>query len=456
MACALGALVLCMAPAMAQPANAAPAHRFHATLTVERPAPFVALPLTPSIYAHSERGRLADLQVVDAQGQNLPFALVAAPAAARTVSTQERPAKLYALPPAALATPSGQAAPVQIWLQGQQVVVAANPAAPSAKPAAPSPGWVVDTGAQEPQASSPNALRVEWAAAADFNQSLQVDSSDDLKTWRGSGHAQLVSLTSGEPALRQPVVPLPAGIGRYVRLRWDEPAAAPALTGAWAQTTETLPSAGNDTAASTFTASAVPLSEDPKAPGAMVFELPAPLPVAQLTVQWPQGNQLWPLRVQWRADTTGPWQEGGAAVFYRLQRSDTASFSPPLALATTARQFRLVPTQGTLGLATSAPSVQVQAKLPWLVFVQQGTAPYELRAGASAGPNMALPASTLMANVEEERPRFGRASLQPFSENTQAAAQAAQQQRWAEWRPRLLWAVLLLGVAGLGAMVWRL
>jgi hypothetical protein len=36
------------------------------------------------------------------------------------------------------------------------------------------------------------------------------------------------------------------------------------------------------------------------------------------------------------------------------------------------------------------------------------------------------------------------------------AQQVARDEQLAAWRPKLLWAVLLAGVAGIGFMVWRL
>jgi Protein of unknown function (DUF3999) len=58
--------------------------------------------------------------------------------------------------------------------------------------------------------------------------------------------------------------------------------------------------------------------------------------------------------------------------------------------------------------------------------------------------------------LDAERARFGRAELGAFSADAtiERAAERAEQQ--ARWRPALLWGVLLLGVAGLGTLVWRL
>jgi len=58
--------------------------------------------------------------------------------------------------------------------------------------------------------------------------------------------------------------------------------------------------------------------------------------------------------------------------------------------------------------------------------------------------------------LESERPRFGHAELGAFVADEAVARAVAAESRQARFRPWLLWAVLLAGVAGLGTLVWRL
>jgi hypothetical protein len=98
----------------------------------------------------------------------------------------------------------------------------------------------------------------------------------------------------------------------------------------------------------------------------------------------------------------------------------------------------------------------VRAELASLVFAAQGQAPYALLAGSAQAAPGALPLATVVPDLERERERFGRATLGPWSEVSEAAAQARRQERQAALRPWLLWSVLAAGVLGLGVMVWRL
>jgi len=67
-----------------------------------------------------------------------------------------------------------------------------------------------------------------------------------------------------------------------------------------------------------------------------------------------------------------------------------------------------------------------------------------------------LPASTLVPAIETERARFGSATFKSFTEIASAVQEIDRASRDAQWRPWRLWAVLLLGVAGLGTLVFRL
>jgi hypothetical protein len=58
--------------------------------------------------------------------------------------------------------------------------------------------------------------------------------------------------------------------------------------------------------------------------------------------------------------------------------------------------------------------------------------------------------------IDSERSRFGRAVLGEFSVDETAQHAAEQAARQARLRPWLLWGVLLVGVVGLAALVWRL
>jgi hypothetical protein len=130
--------------------------------------------------------------------------------------------------------------------------------------------------------------------------------------------------------------------------------------------------------------------------------------------------------------------------------------SPALPLAGNLRFLRLIPDERAAAIDVGQVRLLVQAQLASLVFASQGQPPYALLAGSRNAPAGALPASTLVPRLDEERARFGRAVLGAFTVIEAAAREAERAEQQARLRPWLLWSVLVAGVALLGALVWRL
>jgi hypothetical protein len=435
--------------------------RHRAEIVVERPGAFVKLPLPASAYARSARPPLQDLRVVDARGERVPFALLAPRPDEQHTRDQERMATLYPLPPrtsAGMTWPS----PVELTVEGDRISVKRRGPA-GAPPPARSPGWLVDLGERPRDDPRPHALRLQWSGPAEFTAGYVLETSDDLRAWRSRGGGQVMALTGSAGALAQPLVTLPEAGGRFVRLVWvDSAAAAPQLTAASA--VSRWPSSVTLDAPTELRAD--PSTEPAGAPanaGEAVdarrtphFDLGAPVPLVELELELAAGTQVVPARVQVRSRSDEAWQTVAAAVFYRFDSGGQARRSPPLALQRTARYVRLIPDERAAPLDAAQTHLRVRAQLISLVFAAQGTAPYALLAGSRQAAAGALPLATLVPGLEEERARFGQATLGAWSEVEPAVRQAEAQERMAALRPWLLWSVLLGGVAGLAFMVWRL
>jgi hypothetical protein len=428
---ALTAALLPLAAATGAPAAPSdePALRYSAPIRIEQPAPFVRLPLAPAALAHAQAPGLADLRIVDARGERVPFALLTPPAQA---FEQTRDARLYALPPLPAGTTDGAA--LSIDIVGDRIRVQRNGVALPA--GAQPPGWLVDLGT----GPAPAALRFAWPAGAEFSAGFRYELSDDLRQWRSGGAGQLLALNAPGGALTQPTLPLNAGPARYLRLWWSDPASAPRLSGATALTSRI--ESGDPPAAWRAEAQR---SND----GALECDLGAPLALASLQVEL-AGTAVLPLRVYGRERVSEPWRDLGGTVFYRVERDGAANTAPPFAVDATVRWLRLAPDPRSPAPARLPLALQV--KLPSVVFASQGTPPFMLRAGAPQAAPGALPATTLVPDLEHERSRFGRATLGDWSED----AAVARAEGLRAWRPALLWALLLAGVGGLGALVWRL
>jgi hypothetical protein len=433
-----------------------PLFRHRAPIVVERGAPFVKLPLPANAYAYTRPG-LPDLRVVDARGERVPFALLA-PRADEVLATEQlRDAVLYPLPP----RPAGNAAwpsPVDVVVEGDRITVRRRGAATPATPGARSPGWLFDLGERKRDDPVPQSLRLQWSGPAEFSTVYSFELSDDLRQWRPGGSGQVMALASPAGALTQPSVMLPTAPARFVRLVWTDVAGAPLLTGAHSVSSVRSSVTLDPPVEMIIAAGAEPVgkSADGGARRALHFDLGAPLPIVQLDLQLAGGTQVAPVRLQARTRADEPWQSLAGAVFYRLERNGVVSTSPPLPVQRTARFVRVVPDERAAALDPTQTRLAVRAQLSSVVFAAQGQAPYALLAGSPQAAIGALPLATLVPSPDDERPRFGRASLGPWSEVTEAMRQAETEQRRATLRPWLLWAVLVLGVASLAFMVWRL
>ena len=476
---ALAALLACIAQVAA--AGEA-AFRYEAPIVVEQGGAFLRLALPVNAYAHSRQPSLADLRIVDARGERVPFALAAprSPQAQETEST--RPVEIYPLPPRrpGQAEPAG---PLEVQVVGDRITVrryagAAGPAGAAAR-SGPVPGWLFDLGERASGEAQPDSLRLSWSAPAEFSAGFDLEVSDDLRRWRSAGGGQLLALNSASGRLTQPKVMLPAGgAPRFVRLRWVNAADAPVLSSAvqvrlsrgsvvldaptalMVQPATALSPSTPSTLSTPTTQSATSPAAKPTAtatledPGALLFDLGAVLPVVAIDLALPAVQRVAPVRVQGRSRLDEPWRDLALTVFYRIERGAGIDRPPPLALQANVRYLRLVPDPRSGPLP--ATPLAVQAQLLTLVFPAQGQAPYRLLAGSADAAPGALAISTLVPAFEEERARLGRAVLGAWNENEAVAREEAWQQRLVTWRPVLLWSVLLLGVASLGSVVWRL
>ena len=443
------ALLLCTTAWAADPAL-----RWQAPVEVQQAANFVVLPLPASAYGHSQSPGLADLRVVDATGQRVPFAwLPQPPAEARELL---RATTAYPLPRRASSTAT-LASPVEVLVQADQSIRVRRLGGPAPKADPQSPGWLFDLGERKANEPAPTRLRLAWSGPAEFGAGFDIDTSTTLREWRSAGSGQVMALSGpGGAPLVQREVPLPADVPRFVRLVWRDATAAPQLTGAESVASQQTPEVQDTPETLSIKPGPEPAGKQAPPPHALHFDLGGSLPVSSVALQLPPGTHVAPVRLQGRQRTDEPWRELGSWVYYRIERDGAPSSPPPFPLQGTWRYLRVLPDERAGALDPAQTQLVVKAQLARLVFASQGQPPWRLLAGAAGADSGALPVGTLVPQLETERPRLGRAQLGAWTEVAAVAQQAAAAERQAALRPWLLWAVLLGGVLLLGAMVWKL
>jgi len=451
------ALVAALCGATLAEAEPAP-FRYSAPIAIETAAPFVQVQLTPAVYGHTAQAELRALRVVDARGSRAPFELLA-PRSTLHTSEQVREATLYPLP-ARPSTAGVWPSPVDVVVEGDRISVKRHgPAATT--PAAPreSGGWLIDSGERRAGDAPPQSLRLRWSGPAEFTAAYRLESSDDLRQWRGAGSGQVLALQAQAGALTQPLVTLAEGSGRFVRLLWTEPQAAPALIGASVLVAERHLVALDSARELGFAASSEPAGTRPlddAARRSLHFDLGGALPLVDVDLAFASATHVAPLRLQGRVRVDDPWRDLGSGVFYRLERGGEVGNSPAIALPVTVRYLRLVPDERAAPLAGVDASLVVHAALATLVFAAQGEAPFRLLAGSADAPAGALPVAAVVPQLENERRRFGQGEVGAFVTDEAVVRAADAESRRARLGRWLLWGVLLAGVAGLGTLVWRL
>lgn len=404
-------LLLAAASAVAAP------HR--APVQITQAAPFLTLDATAEAWQHSAGSDLRDWELLDAQGRRVPFARV--PDDVR--ATPERQLQLAPLPPP---PPPRRAAS----------------APPSRLPA----GWLLDLGEPASWPAEPRQLRLRWPESAmPFQAGYRLETSADLQSWQWLGTGQLLGLRTTEGApLAQPLVNLPGRPLRYLRLVWDDPhrAVQPEAASVLSQPAGAAPR--QETRSVDLPA--------PDAEGGWVVPLGGPQPLLSLALAGSQGTWVLPVQVQTRASASSPWHTVARTVFFRVDRGIApADMAPALPLALGASELRLLPPPGTA--LPPAGSLQLAWTLPVtrIVWAAQGEAPYSLQVGHVTPETGPRPLGDVVPDWPREQSRLGASRLGAFTAEPAATAEAALPPR-----RLLLWAVLGLGVLGLGIVTWRL
>ena len=435
-------LLIAFAPALATAQEAAD-FRSSAPVTVSGRDPLNRLTLPAEVYRDA-RPDLGDLRVFNANGEALPVAFAGDPEAVREAPPAiELPLFPVAAPPPGFPADSNLNVIVKSERGGTIVSVQGRthgkptPSRPSA--------WLVDATTMEQPVS---ALIIDWEVGPGTQVvRVSVEAGDDLRSWRAvASRAALLRLEQGGQVLSQPRVETGSLKAKYLRIT-GEPAAF-ALRSVKAQPGDVVSPIPRSVKKVAATAGAKP--------GEYVVDLGARLPVTALRVMPAEPNTIAPFTIEIRDVPTGPGRRVASATFYRLTREGAELESPPLEIAPTAARYwvmRLDPRSP--GIGASMPSLEVQWRPAQLVFVARGPGPYSLAFGDAQAKRAFLAVSELIPGYERRAElKLPAADVGPVT----TRAEDPMRRMLGEVSPRkaALWAVLLLAVAALGFMAWRL
>ncbi|MBJ7310298.1 DUF3999 family protein [Rugamonas sp. CCM 8940] len=425
------------------------------------------LRLPADVYLHARSPQLDDLRVFDAHGAALPFTLQAA-RGKRQTSHRSLPLKIFPL-----LSSTGKTQQLDLDVRtatdGRLLSVRVRPEAAAGVSAAAGAvaqlsALILDLGPPAPADAAPliDALRFTLPAGLrEYNAQVWLDTSDDLKHWDPAGATELNWLVSQDAqTLANDKLEFAPRRFRYARLRWH--GGTP------------LPFAG--VVAEQLLQSEAPPYRDQlrlqPAPGRqadeLVYATPPAVSASQVGLDFGAQTVVLPVALgsyrelpPRQLGQAGGWlfEPVASATFYRLVQAGQVRASGELDVAP--RHTLQWAARGK-GIAGLKPVLRLAWEPATLIFLASGAPPYTLAVGRDK-------AAAAARELGQVAPGFSSAELQTLetasagpAQQRQAGAGAAADdavaQAGAAARRRLwvLWGVLLLGVAVLGLMVWRL
>lgn len=293
------------------------------------------------------------------------------------------------------------------------------------------------------------ALQLEWQGDQEgFIGTIRIEGSDDLNVWRVlADRAALARLNFGGVRLNQNRVELRGSGNKYLRLTWPDPQAALESLSVLAEPAAAI--VATRRVWHSFNGSAVAGKT-----GEYGFDLGGPIPFERLRVELPQVNSLAQLQVLARSKPAAEWRLKASGTVYRLRRNDSEVMSPEINLASSGeRELLLRVDQRGGGIGVGVPAIQLGWVPQKLVFAARGNGPFELAYGNSAAKPAALAIDAVIPGYKSD----AQFNVEPATlGESKTLAGPARLREAVDYKKWTLWAILVLGVAVLGFMAYRL
>ena len=439
-------------------------YAFAAPISTTGPSGVVALKLPQSVYLKAESADLADLRVFDAKGIAQPFALQRPETQSETRRTRQ---SVAVFPIHANAeTASALDLDIATRADGSVISVKTSTRGTTSSPSSRLAGLILDCGPLDDRARITALYFDRPTGRADYSAEVWLETSDDLKHWHAAGAAELAWLSNNDgQLLASDRLDLSTNRFRYARVTWHrgEPQIFPKVE------VERASVATREPPRETLWLSA----QAGKKEGDLTYTGAVALPVERIEFRLSEPNIVMPLAVGQYVERANVGNVGTAktqeprfepilqtTVFQITQAQDgNVRGSGAIALQPTHRAEWVV---RPLRPATARPEIGLSWQADTLIFLAGGTPPYQLAIGRSDARNATQPLTQVAPGfrVEELRqlPLAGVGEPIPVNPAAKQAIQTAAQRAGeaAQQRTLALWGALLLGVAILGAMTWKL
>lgn len=420
---------------------------------------WVRMEVPPQAQAQLQTADARDLQVFNAEGQSLPLYMADKPVDAAVVVMQPT-AWFKAMPLQTATHPATANAPVSIHVQQADTNVQVQVGHGSAGAAtSESHSVVFDLRKLDTRLSG---LQLQATLPTNQPVDMVVEVSTNLRDWQRLDAQATVYQFAGEGAADVQQLRIVwdtpwASKGYFLKLQWPQTVQGVAVQAAQGLKTTSSPAPE----LREWPLPAPTLEQD----GALVWAaLPPALRLEQLRLQLtPSGNQYHPVTISARVASNAPWQTLAYDMLWRTEatatqaaRSNGASTVSGTwqALRLQSRNQQPLPATGITAVAALRPREAI--------FLRSGSAPFTLVAGRTMRHDDPAPVRLQQGELATMLPDWkklpytavGAAAITPITPPTGLHAAVAHVQQ--DQRQLWLWAVLLIGVAVLGGVAYRL
>lgn len=414
------------------------------TLEADTAAAMHEVSLPDAVYAEVTRTDLGDIRVFNALNEVVPSLV-------RPPDDQKIRAEDIVLTPPAFAVYVPRevlragATPLRIEQRGDRTIVTVG------EDGAPLPdeavGWLMDL---EHIDGDIRTLRVDWTQPESTTNrmfTLRLETSTDLHNWSRLGTGVLARLTSPTDQRLINDIAVRSALPRYLRVSWEgnEQPEIRALSLVVQRKQDPLP---------------LPRAQrsldgqaDPQHPGRYLFDIGGVPPVDRIQLQLLRPNSVTSGRLSSSASPTGPWTPHLAGVFYYLQQNGetVANSARDLSAPSTHRYWNFEIDTGAQALGNPEPRLTVHWIPHRVVWLAQGPGPFLLAYGRyNTAPMNAGVQELLRLNLGKSQVQAGTPKALGRPEVREPPPPPAN------WKPWVLWLVLIAGVGAIGFMAWRL
>ena len=185
-----------------------------------------------------------------------------------------------------------------------------------------------------------------------------------------------------------------------------------------------------------------------------VYDVGGVFPFDRLRVELPQINTLAQVQILVRRKASDEWRLKTTVMVYRLGRGHAEVTSPEIMMSSDGERYLLLrPDPKGGGVGAGVPALQIGWIAQKLVFAARGSGPFQLVYGNSAAKGAAYPIESLIPGYKTDAEFEVKPAALGEPVTLAGAAQLRAPMDYKKW---LVWIVLVLAVAALGWMAYRL